>query len=148
MCTGWAVMCHPPLTGMHSNIHDIHIPFPFLLILIFTFTTFADPASLCWQSQASLAMIAHDSSCQSIAHCNRCQTPTKVCVRKDCFVIKGMLRLTRCAIYCRELLPSSHHLPTVSSCTRAGKRPAYSPSCHPRKQSSGSLELRMKWTAC
>jgi len=60
----------------------------------------------------------------------------------------GMLRLNKCAIYCREWLPSSHLSPTVSSCTRAGKRPACLPSCHPRKQSSESLELPMKWTAC
>ncbi len=147
MCAGWAVICHG-----HSQTFTITFTFTFTSTFMFTFTftfvTFTDFASLCWLSQASFVMIALDCSCQPIAHYNSCQTPTKVCIRMDCFIIVGMLHLNRCAIYCREWLPSSHHLPTVSSCTRAGKRPACSPSCHPRKQSSESLELPMKWTAC
>lgn len=85
--------------------------------------THADFASLCWLCQAASS-------------------------RMDCFVTKGMPLLNRYAIYCREWLPSSHRLPTVSSCTRAGKRLAYSPSCHPKRQSSESLELPTRWTAC
>ena len=49
---------------------------------------------------------------------------------------------------CRALLPASLCLPTVSSCTLTGSRPACSTSCLPDSKSSKSRELPARLTKC
>ncbi len=90
--------------------------FTFALTFALTFMTFTDFASLCWQSQASFVMVAHDCSCQSIAHYNNCQSLLEQSLYQDgllhagyavfeqvCHILQGVVAFFPSFAHCEQL---------------------------------------------